>query len=275
MKYEHHNFSENFKAIKNTKDMAITRELMLSEVAKVIEGRPALVRKALIRCGVRVSPRAGKVELVTAVAGNLTDKCVRISIMKLVLSNQLPFIDGANGMVGDTRQRLSDYDTDISEREFMNHPGFLGINWGGSGGGSSAATTVAPTQTTPPGSNSISGGEALGAGVQILGTIAGIWQGNKGYKEMSKQRAHELQIAGMNRDLMLKQMEYGANESVPPVTQAGMGGGANMTTMILLGVGVVAIIGFAIFSSRSKGKRSRPAVKSPAPAVAPAVAPIA
>ena len=272
MRYEHHNFSENFKAIKNTKDMAITRELMLSEVAKVIEGRPALVRKSLIRCGVRVSPRAGKVELVSAVAGSLTDKCVRVSIMKLVLSNQLPFIDGANRMQVNTRERVSDMDTDISQSEFMNHPGFIGINWGGGGGAPSGGAPT--TTTTPPSSNKISGGDALGAGVQILGTIAGIWQGNKGYKEMSKQRAHEMSLAGMNRDLMLKQMEYGANEQVPPVTQAGMGGGANMTTMILLGLGVVAIIGFAIFSSRSKGKGSRPAAKSPAPAPAPATAPV-
>ena len=242
MKYEYHNFNENFKAIQNTKDMGITRELMLSEVAKVIEGRPALVKKALIECGVSVSSNAGKRELVKAVSYNLVSKCVRVSIMKLVLSNQLPFIQGADKTYGDTRERVSDFDTDISESAFMNQTG---------------TTPVTPTNT----GGGITGGDALGAGVQLFGTIAGIWQGNKGYKEMSKNRAHELTLAQMNQDLMLKQMNLSANQTVAPPTQAGLGGGS-MVTYILLGIGVVAIIGFSIYSSRGRGSR-------PAPVMAP------
>ena len=265
MRYEYHNFSENFKAIQNTKDMAITRELMLSEVAKVIDGRPALVRKSLIKCGVRLSARPGKRELVSAVAANLVSKCVRVAIMKLVLANQLPFIDGADRAFGDLRERAGDFDTDVGRDEFMNHPGFISGLFGGGGGGSTTTTTPTTTPTTnvtSGGSKGISGGEALGAGVQVLSTIAGIWQGNKGYKEMSKQRAHEMQLAQMNRDLMLEQMNLSANQTVSGPTQAGMGGGANMTTFVLLGIGVVAIIGFGIYSA-SKG---RGRVKSSAPA---------
>lgn len=244
MRYEYHNFNENFKAIKKTKDMAITRELMLSEVAKVIEGRPALVRKALIRCGVSVSARAGKVELVSAVAGNLTSKCVRVGIMKLVLSNQLPFIDGANSMVGNTSEKVSSFDTDASRDGFMNQVGVV----------------------TPPvtASGAITSSDALGAGVQVLSTIAGIWSGNKGYKEMSKQRAHEMEIANINRDLMLRQMDLQAGAPVSGPTQAGLGG-SSMVTAILLGVGVLAIIGFGIFSSRrGRADSSNPAAKAPA-----------
>lgn len=230
MRYEHHNFSENFKAINKTKDMAITRELMLSEVAKVIEGRPALVRKVLINCGVKVSPRAGKVELVTAVAYNLTSECVRVGIMKLVLANQLPFVEGG--------EEISAMDVDSNRDTFMNQAG-------GSSGSSGSGVT---------------GGQWLSGGVQVLSTIAGIFQGNKGYKEASKQRAHEMSIAEMNRDLMLKQMELGANVPVAPPTQAGLGGSSKVV-FILLGVGVLAVIGFAIYNSR-RGSGS-----SPAPAV--------
>ena len=248
--------------------MAITRELMLSEVAKVIDGRPALGRKALIKCGVRLSARPGKRELVSAVAVNLVSKCVRVAIMKLVLANQLPFIDGADRAYGDLGEKVGDFDTDLSRDEFMNHPGFISGLFGGGGGGSSTTTTT-PTQTTTTntssgGNKGISGGEALGAGVQVLSTIAGIWQGNKGYKEMGKQRAHEMQLAQMNRDLMLEQMNLSANQPVSGPTQAGMGGGANMTTFVLLGIGVVAIIGFGIYSAM----KGRGRVKSSAPVTA-------
>lgn len=185
--------------------------------------------------------------------------------MKLVLANQLPFIDGADRAYGDVRERAGDFDTDVSRDEFMNHPGFISGLFGGGGGGSTTTpTTTTTSNVTSGGSKGISGGEALGAGVQVLSTIAGIWQGNKGYKEMSKQRAHEMELAQMNRDLMLEQMNLSANQPVSGPTQAGMGGGANMTTFILLGIGVVAIIGFGIYSA-SKG---RGRVKSPAPAPA-------
>ncbi len=231
MRYEHHNFSENFKAINKTKDMAITRELMLSEVAKVIEGRPALVRKALVNCGVKVSARAGKVELVSAVAYNLTSECVRIGIMKLVLANQLPFIEGS--------EEISPMDTDASRDGFMNQTG-----------------VPAPSASTGAG---VTGGQWLNGGVQVLSTIAGIWQGNKSYKEAGKQRAHELELAGMNRDLMLQQMELGANQTVLPPTQAGLGGSSKVV-FILLGVGVLAVIVFAFYNSRNGS--SSPAVQN-------------
>ena len=234
MKYESHNFKENFKAIKNTKDMAITRELMLSEVAKVIEGRPALVKKALIRCGVNISARAGKVEIVTVVSNNLVQKCVRVALMKLIAANQLPFIDGSSGTVN-TNERVSDLDTDISRDGFMNQTGAK------AGGGSS-----------------ISGGDWMSAGVSVLGTVAGIFQGNKSYKEAGKQRAHELQLAEMNKDLMLTQMNLQANVGVAPPTQAGIGGSSKVT-FILLGVGVLAVIGYFIISGRKQGGAAAPA----------------
>ena len=230
MKYEYHNFKENFKAIKNTKDMAITRELMLSEVAKVIEGRPALVKKALIRCGVNISARAGKVEIVTVVANNLVQKCVRVALMKLIAANQLPFIDGSSGGVN-TNERVSDLDTDISRDGFMNQTG---------------------------GGSKISGGDWMSAGTAVLGTVAGIFQGNKSYKEAGKQRAHELQLAEMNKDLMLTQMNLQANVGVAPPTQAGIGGSSKVT-FILLGVGVLAVIGYFIISGRKQGGAAAPA----------------
>jgi len=224
MRYEYHNFTENFKAIKNTKDINMTRELLLSELTKVIAGRPAMIQKALIGCGVSVDPRPTTRELVGVVAYNLTDLCVRTKMMELIIANQLPFLKDSNPL---GKEKVSDFDSDVSRDEFMNQSGknkFL---------------------------SGITGKEALGSGVELFATIVGIGQSNKTFKNAAEQRAHELQLAKMNQELMLLQLEGNANQKVSGVTNAGIGGGSTVT-YILLGVGALAIIGFAIYSSRKK-----------------------
>ncbi len=228
MRYTYHNFSENFKAILKTKDMNVTRELMLSELTKVIEGRPAEVSKALIGCGVSINARPTKRDLVGAVAYNLTDLCVRTKMMELIVANQLPFIKGSNPL-GKTKEAVTEFDTDVSRDAFMNQTG--------------------PTTTPPASSNSFGTGEIISTGVQLFGTIVGIGQSNKTFKNAEEQRAHELQLAKMNQELMLQQMNITANQQVSGVTESRIGGG-NTITYILLGIGAIAIIGFSIYSSR-------------------------
>ena len=215
MRYEHHNFTENFKAIQNTKDIKMTRELLLSEFTKVVVNRTALVRKALIGCGVSVSERAGNKELIGAIAYNLTNLCVRTKLMELVVANQLPFIKSSNPL---GNEKVSSFDTDVSRDAFMNQAG-----------------------------NNTS--SYINAGVQLAGTIAGIFTGNKQAKSQADSNKTQLEIAKLNNKTMLAQLEYGANQPVGGVTESGIGGGS-MVTYILLGVGALAIIGFAIFSSR-------------------------
>ena len=228
MRYEYHNFTENFKAVQNTKDINMTREILLSELTKVIAGRPAMVQKALIGCGVSVEPRPTTRQLVSVVAYNLTDLCVRTKMMELIVANQLPFLKDSNPL---GQEKVSDFDVDVSRDAFMNQAG--------------------PTTTPPASSNSFGTSDIVGTGVQLFGTIVGIQQSNKTFKNAAEQRAHELQLARMNQDLMLKQLELGANQQVSGVTQSRIGGGSTVT-YILLGVGAIAIIGFAIYSSRKK-----------------------
>ena len=218
MRYEYHNFTENFKAIKNTKDINMTREILLSELTKVIAGRPAMVQKALIGCGVSVDPRPTTRELVGVVAYNLTDLCVRTKMMELIIANQLPFLKDSNPL---GQEKVSDFDSDVSRDKFMNQSGKLTSK------------------------------DILGTGVELFGTIVGIGVSNKTFKNAEEQRAHELQLARMNQELMLLQLEGSANQQVGGVTQAKIGGGSTVT-YILLGVGAIAIIGFAIYSSRKK-----------------------
>jgi len=228
MRYTYHNFSENFKAILKTKDMNVTRELMLSELTKVIEGRPAEVSKALIGCGVSINARPTKRDLVGAVAYNLTDLCVRTKMMELIVANQLPFIKGSNPL-GKTKEAVTEFDTDVSRDAFMNQTG--------------------PTTTPPASSNSYGTRDIVSDGVELFGTIVGIGQSNKTFKNAEEQRAHELQLAKMNQELMLQQMNLTANQQVSGVTESRIGGG-NTITYILLGIGAIAIIGFSIYSSR-------------------------
>ena len=225
MRYEYHNFTENLKAVQNTKDINMTRELILSELTKVIEGRPSMVQKALISCGVSIDPRPSKRDLVGAVAFNLTDLCVRTRMMELIVANQLPFIKSSNPL---GNEKVSSFDTDVSRDAFMNQ----------AGNNSSSKSGVTTN-------------DLIGTGLDVFGKIIGINTANKTFKNAAEQRAHELQIAKINQSTMLAQLEAGANQNVGGVTQAGIGGGSTIT-YILLGVGALAIIGFAIYSSRKK-----------------------
>ena len=245
MRYEYHNFTENLIKIKNSKDMSITRELILSEVSKVIEGKPALVERILVNCGLRVSGSPNKIELVNAVAGNLAQsKCLREQLARAIVSNQLPFLDGNFG-----RTFKNEWDTDITREGFMRADGEY-LNKSGKSGG-------------------VSGDSIVGAATQVLGTIAGIWSGGRTLKDNKDQRSHELNLATMNRDLMLEQMNLNANAPVAPVVQAGMGGG-NTIVWIIAGIGVIGIIGFAIYNAR-KGSAGRAVqtVKVASPSVQP------
>ena len=97
MIYEKHKLFENINNIKGTKDMRISRELIVSELAKVILSRPHEVKRALVDCGVAVSDRPSKVQLVKKVSYNVArSRCLRYNLGVLVMQNQMPFDDGSS-----------------------------------------------------------------------------------------------------------------------------------------------------------------------------------
>jgi len=217
MIYEKHNLFENIKNLKGTKDMRISRELIVSELAKVILSRPHEVKRALKDCGVAVPDRPSKKQLVKKVSFNVArSRCLRYNLGGLVAQNQMPFEEGYSNSSG-------------------------GTDWAG----------------------------AIG---DVIGTGFGIWQTGQSRKEGAAQRAHEMTLAQKNSELMMKQMELQTQLSQPGPTQAGVGG-SSTTVMLLLGLGVVGIIGFMIWSSRKKGATTT-ASSGPAPIViaAPATA---
>lgn len=93
MIYDNHNLFENLKNIKGTKDMRISRELILSEITKVISSRPYEVRGVLISCGISVGERPSKLELIRRVGLNAgRSKCLRTGLGDLIAKNQMPFM---------------------------------------------------------------------------------------------------------------------------------------------------------------------------------------
>ena len=101
----------------------------------------------------------------------------------------------------------------------------------------------------------------------LVGIGYGIWQTGASRKDAKEQRAHESNLASMNSDLMMKQMELDSQTPAPIVAGAGGGSGTSMFTWVLVGVGVLAIGAFALISSR---KNRGVVVAAPAtPAIAP------
>ena len=205
MIFESHKLFENIKNMRGTNDMSISRELILSELSKIIMSRPTEVRRVLINCGVAINERPSKVELVKKVNYNIAQsKCLRDNLGQMIADNQIPF----------------------GNEKYMNAEGGqtgsnFGQNWGSTIG-------------------------------NIIGTGFGIWQTGQSRKEGQSQRAHEMELARLNTETMLKQMELQQQLSgMQNVQQAGTGGGGNMITILLV-LGAVAVIGFAIYASRKK-----------------------
>ena len=235
MRYEYHNFVDNYKNIKKSKDMAMTRELVVSEISKVIDGRPFLVKRALVSCGISLSNEADKTEIVFVTMFNLAQsECLRRSMAELIYNNQYPVIADRDKELKRNRKDLTDFDTDKSMDEFMYSNGGGSGSSGGSGGGGSA-------------------GDYISGITQLIGVTFGVVSQNKNIKNAREQRAHEMELAQMNSELALAQMNLDASmNNVQPVQEARFGGGGSMVTYLLVGLGVVGLIGFAIYSSRKQ-----------------------
>ena len=90
MIYANHNFIENIINTQNSKDMSITREMIVSEVAKVIVGKPYEVKKILVGCGVAIEDRPGLKNLVVTVSNNIAKSlCLRKNLRRKKRNNNV------------------------------------------------------------------------------------------------------------------------------------------------------------------------------------------
>lgn len=211
MIFANHDFKTNFLGTINGKDMNISRELIISEIGKVIQSRPFQVRQLLVGCGVRISQKASLREVVAAVNFNLArNMCLRNGLAKLIVDNQMPYSHKGNAL----------------NSKYLNQNG--------------------PSNTGMTGSDWVSGVST------IIGIGYGIREGNLSREEAQRQREHEMELARMNQETMLTQMEYNANMPLQPIT-AGPNTGSKTIMWVLLGLGAVAIT-YMIIRGRKQNK---------------------
>jgi len=90
MYYADYNLFEVLENSKNAKDMKLSRELILSELGKVIYARPFEVKRVLRGCKIKISDIATKKGIVVVVTENLANsQCLRTGLAKLVVANQV------------------------------------------------------------------------------------------------------------------------------------------------------------------------------------------
>ena len=194
MIYENHNLIENIKNLKGTKDMRISRELILSEISKVIVSKPYEVRKALLDCGVQVSEAPSKVELVRKVSFNAArSACLRYNLGTLIMRNQMPFMNPEG------------------DAQFLNQDGTTNTqNTGGTDWGAAIGNVI-----------------GTGFGIWQTGQSRKEGQAQRAHEMALANKNAELMLKQMELQTQLSQQPA-------PVTQAGGGGGNLMTILLVV-----------------------------------------
>jgi len=108
MYYADYNLFEVLENSKNAKDMKLSRELILSELGKVIYSRPFDVKRVLRSCKIKISDTATKRKLVVVVTENLAaNGCLRTGLAKLVIANQVALPKATTGFSNTSGNKVS------------------------------------------------------------------------------------------------------------------------------------------------------------------------
>tara|TARA_R110002012_G_scaffold271130_2_gene456311 strand:+ start:2279 stop:2953 length:675 start_codon:yes stop_codon:yes gene_type:complete len=223
MIYAKHNFAENFMNA-DGETFSLDRDMIISELARVINANPVGVKDAIFDCGINIDPQADKFEISEVMSGNMANNdCLQRSIGHLVLDNNVGWKDMLSFAKGD--------DEDYSNAK--------GDGW----------------KSFWKGTKDVVGSEQF---AQVLGvTIGSIYtakQQNKQYEQSEKIRQHELELAKINSEAINNQLGMGSMYGGAP--GGAPQGGMSMGAKIGIGVGAVAVLGVIIWAivSASKNK---------------------
>ena len=98
MIYAKHNFAENFMNV-DGETFALDRDMIISELARVINANPVGVKDAIFDCGINIDPQADKFEISEVMSGNMANNdCLQRSIGHLVLDNNVGLISLVKNM---------------------------------------------------------------------------------------------------------------------------------------------------------------------------------
>ena len=223
MIYAKHNFAENFMNA-DGETFSLDRDMIISELARVINANPVGVKDAIFDCGINIDPQADKFEISEVMSGNMANNdCLQRSIGHLVLDNNVGWKDMLSFAKGD--------DEGYSNAK--------GDGW----------------KAFWKGTKDVVGSEQF---AQVLGvTIGSIYTAkaqNKQYEQSEKIRQHELELAKLNSEAINNQLGMGSMYGGAPGVDSG--GGMSTGAKIGIGVGAVAVLGVIIWAivSASKNK---------------------
>jgi len=222
MIYAKHNFAENFMNA-DGKSFSLDRDMIISELARVINANPIGVKDAIFDCGINIDPQADKFEISNVMSGNMaSNECLQRSIGHLVLDNNVGWKDMMSMATS-------------GDEEYSNAKGDAWKNiW--------------------KGTKDVIGSEQF---AQVLGvTIGAIYKGKqdkKAYERDERMRQHDLELAKINAEAINNQLAMG---SMYGGNQGGDSGGMSMGAKIGIGVGVAAVLGLGIWAVVRAGKKN-------------------
>lgn len=89
MRYANHNFFSNFMN-ENSDGYNISRDMVISETAKAIEGKSVEVKDAIFECGVDIDPNASKSKVAEVLSGHLgKNDCLQAKLANIIIDNNL------------------------------------------------------------------------------------------------------------------------------------------------------------------------------------------
>ena len=203
MIYAKHNFKQNFFSANGSDDIA-TKDILLTEVEKIIADRPQDLVDVMLSSGIKIKIKPSKMDLINAFFNNLDNSEFQKKLAELIIDNS------QNPMYGDVNSHL-------------NASADLGSMFGKAG-------SSAPTGTGTGGSTKLTGGtvSSVADAVSSLGNLFGSIKDGKNIKDQSKANM----IANLQAQQLASQQPQGMN----PTTKAMLIFGG-----VLL-VGIIAIV---------------------------------
>lgn len=183
MIYAKHNFKQNFYFANGSGDAIATKDIITTEVEKIIADRPDDLRDVMLSSGIKIKMKPSKLDLINAFFKNIDNKSFQLNLAELIVDNtQQP-------MYGN-----------------LNASGDLGSLFGKAGSSTPSTGTGGNTKLTGGTVSSVA--DAVSSISNLFGSI----KEGKNIKEQSK--------ANMIANLQAQQLQAQQPQGMNPTTKA-------------------------------------------------------
>lgn len=202
MIYAKHNFKQNFFSANGSGDIVATKDIIITEVEKIIADRPQDLADVMLSSGIKIKVKPKKMDLINAFFNNIDNQEFQNKLAELIVDNT------QNPMYGN-----------------LNASGDLGSIFGKAG--SSAPSSGTGTGSTKVGADAVS---SVANAVSSLGNLFGSMKDGKNIKDQSKSNM----IANLQAQQLASQQPQGMN----PTTKGILIFGA----VLLVGIIAIVIV---------------------------------